>query len=1438
MSTQKSPLRDTLLSNSPDPIKFSIMRDSGMGWISPTSNSGSQGSESSGSITSPLRIAKRDSPRSLPQPPVARRTSSSYRHVRDNNLVSKSPFKSQMPTNSPPPRPVSFPSPRRVSGEKRPRPSSMYYQAEDENERPFALKRERRQSKTFQGLIQKEPVTKSPFKQPVTSAEEQYLSPSPPLLHLLPAASSSSHPPTAHSPLVPFIGSAPTTGVSPGRSSLISRRMHGPRLSSGSQSRRQRRKTVTWDEKCDVVEISADENETDSENDEGQQTEAGGGYEGEPEDDPFFRGDQPQKEDKTMDESPYDSNDLYDACGDDGPSFGLDPDASISGLVDEMFASSSGKTIDASLQHAAVEPSPDATTSTPPRQMNGPHFPLDLDMEDGIPLGRSHHAARFLQHQREYSRSPKPSPPHFLCTSAHSSPQQLVNGQAFNLPTHASPHGPPVTPARRRYTAPLPSAQTSRSLNIAGGTVTSSSSSCGGSPTASFDVASSHLDTPPLGRSTHVERHQLAREDDCEDVLMLPGTPSPSKIVRSLNYRDTHHGEGLIPKFGLPLDSSLTSLEDPFSLSSPPPPVTHETIVDGPTANFVDTHNTSANEPKLAYTPVTEEAQLKEDRPGSTLEGCSHLEHSPDASQIRSKSPDLDSPSFRSASGDGHGEQRSRLSDDTSLDDDSHSSVPDIISSSKVNSEDIAEKDTMSTVDDISTESAVIEHAERKTMMGTTVMEGKLFNSLDTGKKLEFDLGSKFGRGLDLGDIDSAAEPATFDGFGVTGGASKEETPSVQSGGSMRMGNVDVAMDMRSALDRLMDDVAGTHADDSAMTEDDDSLEILRSPRPSIPGSRVMERAATDSALLLNNGFVSRNVSASSEFSIPPPPPPKDNIKNREQMILERRREARRLEHEDFTPPKVDRDAQRSLGVGQPRRRRSMSTGDADILTGGAKKRGNILLDVVGVGDMDGRDGELGDSIEKELKKMVAAPTKNKTASFPKYHVREREGTIYASSSDPDIISHMTGPGDVNVGKAWRPVRRPSDMNEYSKQIKEYRAQEKSGKAYGKVFVKVLGVKNIHIPLPQEPTFLTCTLNNGIHFVSTPECQLGRDFRIEQEFELIEHNKLEFTLTLKVRRDPHVVAQFKELTPPPPQAPVVPPPVIQSSSKGGMRSFFSSSPKKTSKDKLPVHSLPPQPQSVQRLPENLARYLKPDGTIARAFISFKEIASRCDTRLFETSYPLIGQRVEAEGKFSTLQAGEIVLQIFRLPPLPGIAPEQLPQSLEECSRGLRHINWHKVTYFEGILTQSGGDCSTWRRRQLRVIGANLVAFNDVTKKATATIDLKKAIAIEDNQEGRKNTLSPGGASRYDEDDSLYGVERSFRLVFPQGEEILFFADTDDEKTRWLDVLRALVGHIPPHPLWAELLWQRQEELTRASRPPSRPPPHSSPSWLVNRGPQR
>ena len=137
----------------------------------------------------------------------------------------------------------------------------------------------------------------------------------------------------------------------------------------------------------------------------------------------------------------------------------------------------------------------------------------------------------------------------------------------------------------------------------------------------------------------------------------------------------------------------------------------------------------------------------------------------------------------------------------------------------------------------------------------------------------------------------------------------------------------------------------------------------------------------------------------------------------------------------------------------------------------------------------------------------------------------------------------------------------------------------------------------------------------------------------------------------------------------------------------------------------------------------------------------------------------------------------------------------------------------------------------------------MVAFNDVTKRAITTIDIKKAIAVQDDDDARRRALSPtsgssAAASRYlEEMDGLCGVERSFRLIFPGDEEILFFADSDEEKAKWyvlflhrpvhslrwalrLQVFRALVGKIPPHPLWAELIWARQDERGKPARKPA------------------
>jgi hypothetical protein len=51
----------------------------------------------------------------------------------------------------------------------------------------------------------------------------------------------------------------------------------------------------------------------------------------------------------------------------------------------------------------------------------------------------------------------------------------------------------------------------------------------------------------------------------------------------------------------------------------------------------------------------------------------------------------------------------------------------------------------------------------------------------------------------------------------------------------------------------------------------------------------------------------------------------------------------------------------------------------------------------------------------------------NAQSIIQRYHVRQPSETIYASS-DTDKVSHIDRAGDVDNGRAWRTVRRPSDM--------------------------------------------------------------------------------------------------------------------------------------------------------------------------------------------------------------------------------------------------------------------------------------------------------------------------------------------------------------------------------------------------------------------------
>ncbi|KAF8830636.1 hypothetical protein HHX47_DHR2000951 [Lentinula edodes] len=175
-------------------------------------------------------------------------------------------------------------------------------------------------------------------------------------------------------------------------------------------------------------------------------------------------------------------------------------------------------------------------------------------------------------------------------------------------------------------------------------------------------------------------------------------------------------------------------------------------------------------------------------------------------------------------------------------------------------------------------------------------------------KKLKFDLGSKFGLGkLGLLDLELSSEDLTTPstskrsdlGFGFNERSSELPPKSVQN---MPVGSINVRMDMRNALDRLMDDVASV----GGSTVEEPHEVSMTTTEEDAPGSHLMQRAATDYALVgslgpppgssVHSTMPSRNASFSS---ITPPPPPKDNICAREAIIIEKRQKMRRMEEGD-----------------------------------------------------------------------------------------------------------------------------------------------------------------------------------------------------------------------------------------------------------------------------------------------------------------------------------------------------------------------------------------------------------------------------------------------------------------------------------------------------------------------------------------------------------
>jgi hypothetical protein len=410
----------SILPKSTDKVKSAILASSSSGWgpLRIQKRDGSSSPSREGSPVAPLKIVTHSN-----QIPM-RRTSASYKHIRTHSLVSESPFKkpggepigpkyqpkaaryAALSVLSSTARQSKIPTPatRRPSGEKRRRSQSV-----GENESPGSQATpvvRRRQSKGLDGLEQAKYVAKSPFRasasqESVTSNDRRPLSPldapedhnddhadqrpSTPPSPAIPLSTSTSLPVTPPRPArvsaLSSPASTPASSPSP-RSNLVSKRLRGPRSPSHSPtpnpSLRYRRKTVTFDERCDVLEFDTDEFEHD-----------GNVFESEDEESDRFNGDDHDEfhevdltnTDSSMGNDTNDSIDYrpinyrspVDFSSPVLPSPALSDSEAFDGLVSSI--------LDRDLQP----------------QNNHDHYPRlpsGMETEDGVPYGRSHHRDR------------------------------------------------------------------------------------------------------------------------------------------------------------------------------------------------------------------------------------------------------------------------------------------------------------------------------------------------------------------------------------------------------------------------------------------------------------------------------------------------------------------------------------------------------------------------------------------------------------------------------------------------------------------------------------------------------------------------------------------------------------------------------------------------------------------------------------------------------------------------------------------------------------------------------------------------------------------------------------------------------------------------------------------------------------------------------------
>ncbi|KAL6717005.1 Bud site selection protein bud4 [Lecanora helva] len=423
----------------------------------------------------------------------------------------------------------------------------------------------------------------------------------------------------------------------------------------------------------------------------------------------------------------------------------------------------------------------------------------------------------------------------------------------------------------------------------------------------------------------------------------------------------------------------------------------------------------------------------------------------------------------------------------------------------------------------------------------------------------------------------------------------------------------------------------------------------------------------------------------------------------------------------------------------------------------------------------------------------------------------------------------------------------------------------------GRLFVKVVRVKDLDLPLPKsERSFFALTLDNGLHCVTTAWLELGRTAPIGQEFELVVLNDLEFQLTLQTKLE----------EPKPKPAPESPTKAAKQPKQSTFSRVFAS-PRKRKEHEIKQREEAERAERQQQQAAQARRATQPtawellhnlvakDGSFARSYVCLKDHETSAYGKPYTVDVPCFNEWATEESNSSSVKSkrsalnggvqrkapyriGKLELQLFFVPKPNGAKDEDMPKSMNACIRELKEAETASPKKWEGHLSQQGGDCPYWRRRFFSLDGSKFTAYHEATRQPRATINLAKASKlIDDKTSLMRDDASPkkGGRRKSafaEEEEGYMFVEEGFRIRFANGETIDFYADSAAEKDGWMKVLAEVVGKDTNKPkTWTDLVMAKQRAAaSRAAQakqgqikaqppkpaptPRAAPPPRSAP----------